>query len=59
MPYIPTGQFDAKTAYRKNLKGIINAPAFLFPAVRQYLGASRGAELPTAVPPEDPDAKHH
>jgi peptide/nickel transport system substrate-binding protein len=29
VPYIPTGQFDAKTAYRKNVKGIINAPAFL------------------------------
>ena len=29
VPYIPTGQFVDKTAYRKNLKGVIAAPAFL------------------------------
>ena len=28
VPYIPTGAFIAKTAYRKNLKGYIAAPAF-------------------------------
>jgi peptide/nickel transport system substrate-binding protein len=27
VPYIPTGQYSLKTAYRKNLKGIIIAPA--------------------------------
>ena len=27
VPYIPTGQYSPKTAYRKNLKGIIIAPA--------------------------------
>jgi peptide/nickel transport system substrate-binding protein len=27
VPYIPTGQYLPKTAYRKTLKGIINAPA--------------------------------
>jgi peptide/nickel transport system substrate-binding protein len=27
VPYIPTGQYLPKTAYRKNLKGIIDAPA--------------------------------
>ena len=27
VPYVPTGQFEAKTALRKNLKGYINAPA--------------------------------
>jgi peptide/nickel transport system substrate-binding protein len=27
VPYIPTGQYSPKTAYRKNLKGIIDAPA--------------------------------
>ncbi|MBO0736905.1 MAG: ABC transporter substrate-binding protein [Alphaproteobacteria bacterium] len=27
VPYIPTGQFVTKTAYRKNLKGYISAPA--------------------------------
>lgn len=27
VPYIPTGQWSPKTAYRKNLKGIIIAPA--------------------------------
>jgi peptide/nickel transport system substrate-binding protein len=29
VPYVPTGQFLDKTAYRKNLKGVIAAPAFL------------------------------
>jgi peptide/nickel transport system substrate-binding protein len=27
VPYIPTGQYLPKTAYRKNLRGVINAPA--------------------------------
>ena len=27
IPYIPTGQYSPKTAYRKNLRGIIIAPA--------------------------------
>jgi peptide/nickel transport system substrate-binding protein len=27
VPYIPTGQYRPKTAYRKNLKGFINGPA--------------------------------
>jgi peptide/nickel transport system substrate-binding protein len=27
VPYIPTGQYSPKTAYRKNLRGIIIAPA--------------------------------
>jgi peptide/nickel transport system substrate-binding protein len=30
VPYIPTGQYLAKTAYHKNVKGVIEAPAFLF-----------------------------
>jgi peptide/nickel transport system substrate-binding protein len=29
VPYIPTGQWTQMTAYRKNLKGVISAPAFL------------------------------
>ena len=29
VPYLPTGQLTQMTAYRKNIKGIINAPAFL------------------------------
>ena len=29
VPYIPTGQWFPKTAFRKNVKGIITAPAFL------------------------------
>ena len=29
VPYIPTGQWTPKTAYRKNIKGIIQAPPFL------------------------------
>ena len=29
VPYLPTGQWTAMTAYHKNVKGIINAPAFL------------------------------
>ena len=29
VPYIPTGQWTPKTAYRKNVKGIIEAPPFL------------------------------
>ncbi|MBV8121236.1 MAG: ABC transporter substrate-binding protein, partial [Alphaproteobacteria bacterium] len=29
VPYIPTGQWKPVTAYRKNLKGVISAPAFL------------------------------
>jgi peptide/nickel transport system substrate-binding protein len=29
VPYIPTGQWFPKTAFRKNLKGVITAPAFL------------------------------
>jgi peptide/nickel transport system substrate-binding protein len=27
VPYVPTGQWSPKTAYRKNVKGVINAPA--------------------------------
>ncbi|MBV8121288.1 MAG: ABC transporter substrate-binding protein [Alphaproteobacteria bacterium] len=29
VPYIPTGQWTQMTAYRSNLKGVINAPALL------------------------------
>jgi peptide/nickel transport system substrate-binding protein len=29
VPYIPTGQYSPKMAYRKNLKGIIAAPALM------------------------------
>ena len=29
VPYIPTGQWFPKTAFRKNVKGVITAPAFL------------------------------
>jgi peptide/nickel transport system substrate-binding protein len=29
VPYIPTGEFMQKTAYRKNIKGRILAPAYL------------------------------
>jgi peptide/nickel transport system substrate-binding protein len=29
VPYIPTGQYLPKTAYRKNVKGVIDAPALL------------------------------
>jgi peptide/nickel transport system substrate-binding protein len=29
VPYIPTGQWKPVTAYHKNLKGVIQAPAFL------------------------------
>src|ERR1700722_6644809 len=29
VPYIPTGQFFPKTAYSKNLRGVIDAPALL------------------------------
>ena len=29
VPYLPTGQWTPVTAYRKNLKGVITAPAFL------------------------------
>jgi peptide/nickel transport system substrate-binding protein len=29
VPYIPTGQWVPKTAFRKNLKGVITAPPFL------------------------------
>lgn len=29
VPYIPTGQWTPKTAYRKSIKGVIQAPAFL------------------------------
>ena len=29
VPYIPTGQWVPKTAYRKTVKGIIEAPPFL------------------------------
>jgi len=29
VPYLPTGQWKPKTAYRKNLKGVIQAPAYL------------------------------
>jgi peptide/nickel transport system substrate-binding protein len=29
VPYIPTGQWTPKTAFRKSLKGVITAPAFL------------------------------
>ena len=28
VPYIPTGQWSPKTAYRKNIEGVIAAPAF-------------------------------
>jgi peptide/nickel transport system substrate-binding protein len=28
VPYVPTGQFEAKTALRKNVKGYTSAPAF-------------------------------
>jgi peptide/nickel transport system substrate-binding protein len=28
VPYVPTGQWTDKTAYRKNVKGVISAPAF-------------------------------
>jgi hypothetical protein len=27
VPYVPTGQFVTKTAYRKSIKGVISAPA--------------------------------
>ncbi len=30
VPYIPTGMFMQKTAYRKNIKGRLLAPAYLF-----------------------------
>ena len=29
VPYIPTGQYTPKTAYRKNLTGVIQAPVIL------------------------------
>ena len=29
VPFIPTGMWDQQTAYRKNLKGVIQAPAYL------------------------------
>ena len=29
VPYIPTGQWISPTAFRKNLKGVLTAPAFL------------------------------
>lgn len=29
VPYLPTGQWKPKTAYRKNLKGLLQAPAYL------------------------------
>jgi peptide/nickel transport system substrate-binding protein len=29
VPYVPTGQWSPVTAYRKNVKGIIIAPALL------------------------------
>ncbi len=29
VPYIPTGQWKPNTAYRKNLKGLLQAPAYL------------------------------
>ena len=29
VPYIPTGQYSPKMAYRKNLKGVIDAPALM------------------------------
>jgi peptide/nickel transport system substrate-binding protein len=29
VPYLPTGQWKPNTAYRKNLKGVIQAPAYL------------------------------
>jgi peptide/nickel transport system substrate-binding protein len=29
VPYLPTGQWKPVTAYRKNVQGIVNAPAFL------------------------------
>jgi peptide/nickel transport system substrate-binding protein len=30
VPYLPTGQYQPVTAYHKNIKGVIEAPAFLF-----------------------------
>jgi peptide/nickel transport system substrate-binding protein len=36
VPYIPTGQFVAPTAYRKNLHGIIVAPVVFFWNVEKY-----------------------
>jgi hypothetical protein len=29
VPYIPTGQYTPKTAYRQNLTGVIQAPVIL------------------------------
>ncbi len=29
VPFLPTGQWKAQTVYRKNLKGVINAPPYL------------------------------
>ena len=29
VPYLPTGQWTQMTAYHKNVKGVIQAPAFL------------------------------
>jgi len=27
VPYVPTGQYVQKTAYRKSIKGVVSAPA--------------------------------
>jgi len=35
VPYVPTGQYAAKTAYRKNLKGVIAGPAFFLWSVEK------------------------
>jgi hypothetical protein len=29
VPFIPTGQWKPVTAYRKNISGVINAPALM------------------------------
>ena len=35
VPYLPTGQWLPKTAYRKNLKGLLQAPAYLMWSVEK------------------------
>jgi ABC-type transport system substrate-binding protein len=41
VPYISTGQWKQMTAYRRSLKGIVSAPAFLMLEYRE--GVSRRA----------------
>ena len=41
VPYIPTGQWTPKTAYRKNLKGVIEAPGLLHVECREDLNRRR------------------